>query len=154
MELRLPDNPTEADLVVIEKYLKEAKRKVKAGKNAYQNKKTLIAGKLIIYQPTNRVKGDNYSMRYYVGDRKYKVLSLSTNDETTATEKAFEKWRILTNHLEGGGSVFEKTIGENLDEYLDYLQGQVDTEQLNIKTLRTKKTSLKNLRLRLEIYEK
>ena len=68
MELRLPDNPTEADLVVIEKYLKEAKKKVKAGKKAYQNKTTLITGKLIIYQPTNRVKGDNYSMRYYVGD--------------------------------------------------------------------------------------
>ena len=87
MELRLPDNPTEADLVVIEKYLKEAKKKVKAGKKAYQNKTTLITGKLIIYQPTNRVKGDNYSMRYYVGDRKYKVLSLGTNDETTAKEK-------------------------------------------------------------------
>ena len=154
MELRLPDNPTEADLVVIEKYLKEAKRKVKAGKNAYQNKKTLIAGKLIIYQPTNRVKGDNYSMRYYVGDRKYKVLSLSTNDETAATEKALEKWRILSNHLEGGGSVFEKTIKENLDEYLEHIQGLVDTEQLNIKTLMTKKTSLKKLRLRLEIYQK
>ena len=27
MELRLPDNPTEGDLVLIEKYLKEAKKK-------------------------------------------------------------------------------------------------------------------------------
>ena len=154
MELRLPDNPTEDDLVVIEKYLKAAKKKVITGKKAYQNKKTLIAGKLIIFQPSQRVKGDNYSMRYYVGDRKYKVLSLSTNDETAATEKALEKWRILSNHLERGGSVFEKTIKENLDEYLEHIQGLVDTEQLNIKTLRTKKTSLKKLRLRLEIYEK
>ena len=154
MELRLPDNPTEDDLVVIEKYLKAAKKKVITGKKAYQNKKTLIAGKLIIFQPSQRVKGDNYSMRYYVGDRKYKVLSLSTNDETAATEKALEKWRILSNHLEGGGSVFEKTIKENLDEYLEHIQGLVDTEQLNIKTLRTKKTSLKKLRLRLEIYQK
>ena len=151
MELRLPDNPTEADLVVIEKYLKEAKKRVTAGKKAYQNKTTLITGKLIIYQPTNRVKGDNYSMRYYVGDRKYKVLSLGTNDETTAKEKALEKWSNLRHHLEGGGSVFEKTIEENFDEYLDYLQGQVDTEQLNIKTLRTKKTSLKKLRIRLQL---
>ena len=154
MELQLPDNPTEADLVVIEKYLKAAKKKVITGKKAYQNKKTLIAGKLIIFQPSQRVKGDNYSMRYYVGDRKYKVLSLSTNDETAATEKALEKWRILSNHLESGGSVFEKTINENLDEYLEHIQGLVDTEQLNIKTLRTKKTSLKKLRLRLEIYQK
>ena len=154
MELRLPDNPTEDDLIVVEKYLKAAKKKVITGKKAYQNKKTLIAGKLIIFQPSQRVKGDNYSMRYYVGDRKYKVLSLSTNDETAATEKALEKWRILSNHLEGGGSVFEKTIKENLDEYLEHIQGLVDTEQLNIKTLRTKKTSLKKLRLRLEIYQK
>ena len=141
-------------MVVIEKYLKAAKKKVITGKKAYQNKKTLIAGKLIIFQPSQRVKGDNYSMRYYIGDRKYKVLSLSTNDETAATEKALEKWRILSNHLEGGGSVFEKTIKENLDEYLEHIQGLVDTEQLNIKTLRTKKTSLKKLRLRLEIYQK
>ena len=154
MELRLPDNPTEADLVLIEQYLKSAKKKLRTGKKAYQNKIDIIPKQLIIYQPTNRVKGDNYSMRYYVGDRKYKVLSLSTNDETAATEKALEKWRILSNHLEGGGSVFEKTIKENLDEYLEHIQGLVDTEQLNIKTLRTKKTSLKKLRLRLEIYEK
>ena len=115
MELRLPDNPTEADLVVIEKYLKEARKKVKAGKKAYQNKTTLITGRLINYQPTNRVKGDNYSMRYYVGDRKYKVLSLGTNDKSKAKELALEKWSNLRQHLLGGGSVFEKTIGENLD---------------------------------------
>ena len=121
MELRLPDNPTEDDLIVIEKYLKAAKKKVITGKKAYQNKKTLIAGKLIIFQPSQRVKGDNYSMRYYVGDRKYKVLSLSTNDETAATEKALEKWRILSNHLEGGGSVFSSFLKENLwDEMLIY----------------------------------
>ena len=153
MELRLPDNPTEEDLVVIEKYLHAAKRKLKRGKNSYQNKKTLTKG-LIIYQPLQRVSGDNYCMRYYVGDRKYKVLSLGTNDESKARDLALEKWSKLRQHLEGGGSVFEKTIEENFDEYLDYLQGQVDTEQLNIKTLRTKKTSLKKLRIRLQIYSK
>ena len=153
MELRLPDNPTEEDLVVIEKYLHAAKRKLKRGKNSYQNKKTLTKG-LIIYQPLQRVSGDNYCMRYYVGDRKYKVLSLGTNDESKAIDLALEKWSKLRQHLEGGGSVFEKTIEENFDEYLDYLQGQVDTEQLNIKTLRTKKTSLKKLRIRLQIYSK
>ena len=153
MELRLPDNPTEEDLVVIEKYLYAAKRKLKRGKNSYQNKKTLTKG-LIIFQPLQRVSGDNYCMRYYVGDRKYKVLSLGTNDESKARDLALEKWSKLRQHIEGGGSVFEKTIEENFDEYLDYLQGQVDTEQLNIKTLRTKKTSLKKLRIRLQIYSK
>jgi len=153
LELRLPDNPTEEDLVVIEKYLYAAKRKLKRGKNSYQNKKTLTKG-LIIFQPLQRVSGDNYCMRYYVGDRKYKVLSLGTNDESKARDLALEKWSKLRQHLEGGGSVFEKTIEENFDEYLDYLQGQVDTEQLNIKTLRTKKTSLKKLRIRLQIYSK
>ena len=158
MELRLPDNPTEGDLVLIEKYLKEAKKKLSGSvygkKNTQRNKKTLIAGKLIIFQPSQRVKGDNFSMRYYVGDRKYKVLSLGTNDETKATEKALEKWRILSNHIDGGGSVFEKSITENLDEYLKHLEGLVNTEQLNNKTLTTKKTSLKKLRLRLDIFEK
>ena len=158
MELRLPDNPTQADLVVIENYLKSAKKKLSSSnwgkKDSYGNKKTLIASKLIIFQPSQRVKGDNYSMRYYVGDRKYKVLSLGTNDETKATEKALEKWRVLSNHIDGGGSVFEKSIVENLDEYLNHLQGLVDTEQLNKKTLNTKKTSLKKLRLRLDIFQK
>ena len=154
MELRLPDNPTQEDLVVIENYLKSAKKKLRTGKKAYQNRIEVIPKQLIIYQPTNRIKGDNYCMRYYVGDRKYKVISLQTNDENTARVKALEKWKSLSNHLEGGGSVFEKTIKENLDEYLEHIQGLVDTEQLNIKTLRTKKTSLKKLRLRLEIYQK
>ena len=158
MELRLPDNPTEGDLVLIEKYLKEAKKKLSGSvygkKNTQRNKKTLIAGKLIIFQPSQRVKGDNFSMRYYVGDRKYKVLSLGTNDETKATEKALEKWRILSNHIDGGGSVFEKSIVENLEEYLKHLEGLVNTQQLNNKTLTTKKTSLKKLRLRLDIFEK
>ena len=154
MELRLPDNPTQEDLVVIENYLKSAKKKLRTGKKAYQNRIVVIPKQLIIYQPTNRVKGDNYCMRYYVGDRKYKVLSLQTNDVDTARVKAMEKWRLLTNHIEGGGSVFEKTIDENLDEYIQYYQVKVDTEQRDIKTLRTKKTSLKKLRLILQIYEK
>ena len=154
MELRLPDNPTQEDLVVIENYLKSAKKKLRTGKKAYQNRIEIIPKQVIIYQPTNRVKGDNYCMRYYVGDRKYKVVSLQTNDETTARARAYEKWRQLANFIEGGGSVFEKTIEENLDEYLEHLQVQVNIEELNIKTLRTKKTSLKKLRIRLQIYEK
>ena len=48
----------------------------------------------------DRVKGDNYCMRYYVGDRKYKVISLQTNDENTARVRAMEKWRLLANHIE------------------------------------------------------
>ena len=127
MELRLPDNPTEEDLVVIEKYLYAAKRKLKRGKNSYQNKKTLTKG-LIIFQPLQRVSGDNYCMRYYVGDRKYKVLSLGTNDESKARDLALEKWSKLRQHIEGGGSVFEKTIEENFDEYLD-----ADDEERNKK---------------------
>ena len=154
MELRLPDNPTQEDLVVIENYLKSAKKKLRTGKKAYQNRIEVIPKQLIIYQPTNRIKGDNYCMRYYVGDRKYKVISLQTNDENTARVRAMEKWRLLANHIEGGGSVFEKTIDENLDEYIQYYQVKVDTEQRDIKTLRTKKTSLKKLRLILQIYEK
>ena len=120
MELRLPDNPTEGDLVLIEKYLKEAKKKLSGSvygkKNSQRNKKTLIAGKLIIFQPSQRVKGDNYSMRYYVGDRKYKVLSLATNDETVATEKALEKQRLISV-IENGAMVinFDEVIVEKVN---------------------------------------
>ena len=125
MELKLPDNPTKEDLIVIEQYLKTAKKKLsKSGwgkKDFYSNKKSLMGNKLIIYQPTH-IKSDNFHMRYYVGDRKYKVLSLGTNHETKATEKALEKWRLLSNQLEAGGAVFEKTIVENLDEYFQHLE--------------------------------
>ena len=157
MELKLPDNPTKEDLIVIEQYLKTAKKKLSRSgwgkKDFYSNKKSLMGNKLIIYQPTH-IKSDNFHMRYYVGDRKYKVLSLGTNDETKATEKALEKWRLLSNQLEAGGAVFEKTIVENLDEYFQHLEQLVETEQLKTKTLRTKRTSLKKLRLRIEIYNK
>ena len=54
LELRLPDNPTQEDLVVIENYLKSAKKKLRTGKKAYQNRIEIIPKQVIIYQPTNR----------------------------------------------------------------------------------------------------
>ncbi len=142
---------------MIEQYLKTAKKKLSDNdwgkKDHYGNKKSLMGNKLIIYQPKNK-KNDNYHMRYYVGDRKYKILSLSTTDENKATEKALEKWRILSNQLESGGAIFEKPIVENLDEYFKHLEQLVEIGKLNLKTLRTKRCSCKKLRLRLEIYNK
>ena len=93
-------------------------------------------------------------MRYYAGDRKYKKISLGTNDVNVATEKALEKWRVLSNHLESGGSIFEKSAVDNLQEYMEHLEELYNTEQIKKKTIATKRTSLKKLRLRLEIYNK
>ena len=157
MTLSLPENPTQEDLSLIEQYLKAAKKKLRDNeygtRNFYSNKKELIGKKLIIYQPANK-SHDYYYMRYYVGDRKYKRISLNTSDENTATEIALEKWRVLSNHIEGGGSIFEKTAIDNLEEYNQYLEDLYKTDQIKKKTIATKRCSLKKLRLRLEIYNK
>ena len=157
--LSLPDNPSEEDIIFLEQYLKAAKKKLNATKNGYGTRnfygdiKELIGKKLIIYKPSSK-KHDYFYMRYYVGNSKYKRLSLKTNDENVATEKALEKWRQLSNHLEGGGDIFEKSALENLEEYMKYLEDLYTTEQIKYKTIATKRTSLKKLRLRLQIYNK
>ena len=157
MTLSLPENPTQEDLNLIEQYLLAAKKKLRDSeygtRNFYKNRKELIGTKLIIYQPSNK-SHDYYYMRYYAGDRKYKKISLGTNDVNVATEKALEKWRVLSNHLESGGSIFEKSAVDNLQEYMEHLEELYNTEQIKKKTIATKRTSLKKLRLRLEIYNK
>ena len=112
-----------------------------------KSSKELMGKKLIIYQPSDK-KHNNFYMRYYVGGSKYKRLSLGTSDETVATEKALEKWRLLSNQLESGGSIFEKSAADNLKEYMQHLEELYKTEQLKYKTIATKRT-LKKLMLRL-----
>ena len=43
LELRLPDNPTQEDLVVIENYLKSAKKKLRKGEKECQIKIEIIS---------------------------------------------------------------------------------------------------------------
>lgn len=154
--LDLPSNPSPEQLAVLQEYLKLQQKPSNSGygtKNHYQERKELFGKKLIIYRNSQK-KSLVWYMRFYVGDGKYKILSLRTQDESIATEKALEKWRTLQNHLEGGGQVFETTTNESLDAYLKFLYEQVQTQQLKKHTIQAKRTSLKKLRLFLSQYEK
>ena len=156
-DFSLPENPTSEDIIYLEQYLKAAKKKLSATeygtKNFYSTRHELMGNKLIIYQPSDK-KHNNFYMRFYVGNSKYKRLSLGTSDYQVARDKAFEKWRQLSNQLETGGAIFEKSAVDNLKEYMQYLEELYKTEQLKYKTIATKRTSLKKLMLRLEIYNK
>ena len=155
--MELPANPTPEQLQVLQQYLKNV-NKSSSGKgygksDYYKNKQEIIGKKLIIFQ-NSQTKNDYWYMRFYVGGKKYKTLSLKTESKTAAMEKALEKWRTLANHLEGGGEVFEKNTQKTLDDYLAYLDEMVETKQLKKHTVSTKKTSLKKLRLQLEKFDK
>ncbi len=155
--LKLPTDPTEEQLAVIETYLREQK-KIQASKgygtrNYYEDREELIPKKLIIYKNC-QTKSPTWYMRFYAGDRKYKSQSLRTDDKTLARTKALDKWRTLTNHLEGGGQVFETPTNEALDRYHNFLDEQVATNQLKKHTIQAKRTSLKKLRLYLAQYHK
>ena len=100
--LDLPSNPSPEQLAVLQEYLKLQQKPSNSGygtKNHYQERKELFGKKLIIYRNSQK-KSLVWYMRFYVGDGKYKILSLRTQDESIATEKALEKWRTLQNHLE------------------------------------------------------
>ena len=105
----LPADPTPEQLEVLQQYLKNAKKSSSTkgyGKsNYYKNKQEIIGKKLVIFQ-NSQTKNDYWYMRFYVGEKKYKTLSLRTSDKQAAIEKSLEKWRTLQNHLEGGGEVF------------------------------------------------
>lgn len=93
-------------------------------------------------------------MRFYVGNKKYKTLSLGTSDKSMAFERALEKWRSIQNQIEVGGVVFECTVQESIDEYIKYLKELVETDQIKNLTFTCKKTSLKKLRTYLSEYHK
>ena len=68
-----------------------------------------------------------------------------TSDEGVAIEKALEKWRQLQNHLEKGGEVFEPSTTEALDQYIQYLEGLLESRQLKKHTISGKKTIIRKL---------
>lgn len=153
----LPANPTPEQLKILETYLKQVAKdqaKVEHGKkNYYKNKQEIIGKKLVIFQ-NSQTKSDYWYMRFYVGDKKYKTLSLKTSDKSAATEIALEKWRTLANHMDGGGEVFESRTQDTIDQFLMHLDQLLETGQLKKHTVQAKRTSLKKLRLYLEKYDK
>ena len=157
-ELDLPSNPTPEQLEILQKYLK-VQSKSSDGSNGYgrQNyyidKTEIIPKKLIIFRHKQKKK-DVYYMRFYVGNKKYKTLSLGTSDKTLATERSLERWRTLQNQIEVGGVVFECSTEESIDHYLGHLKDLVETEQIKKLTLTCKRTSLKKLRVYLQDHQK
>lgn len=155
--LDLPSNPTDDELRVLQLYLnqqKKEKKKAEYGKqDYYKDRKEILGSKLIIFRH-KQMKSDRWYMRFYVGEKKYKTLSLRTSDEGMAIEKALEKWRQLQNHLEKGGEVFEPSTFEALDQYIRHLEDLLESRQLKKHTINGKKTSLKKLRLFLDPFPK
>ena len=80
MDLQLPETPTKEQLEVLEEYVKlhkKARIKSNYGKqNYYEDRQDLIEG-LCIFRHS-QYQSKPYYMRFYVGDGKYKSLSLRT----------------------------------------------------------------------------
>ena len=155
--LDLPSDPTPEQLESLRKYL-EVQSKGGDGKgygkqNYYIDKTNIIGKKLVIFKHKQKKK-DVYYMRFYVGNKKYKTLSLGTSDKDLATERALEKWRTLQNQIEVGGEVFEPETQETIDQYLNHLQQLVETEQIKKLTFTCKRTSLKKLRVYLQDHQR
>lgn len=155
--MELPSNPTKEQLEVLEKYLKQVKKdnsKNEYGRrNYYKDRQEIIGKKLIIFQ-NSQTKNNNWYLRFYAGDKKYKVISLRTNDRQQAVEKALEKWRLLQNHLDSGGNVFEQRTQDTLDQYVKYLEQLVATGQLKKHTVQAKNSSLRKLRIFIQNFDK
>ena len=145
--LDLPSDPSPDQLEVIEKYLRLQKKMSGSGygtKNTYQDRHEILGKKLIIFKHPQKKK-DVWYMRFYVGNKKYKQLSLRTSDKSLAIEKALDKWRSLQGHIELGGEVFEQDIDRTIEEYLSHLKDLVETGQMKRLTMTCKNTSLKKL---------
>lgn len=155
-ELDLPSNPSPEQLEILQKYLKVQSSPDGSNgygrQNYYIDKTDIIPKKLIIFKHKQKKK-NVYYMRFYVGNKKYKTLSLGTSDKTLATERSLERWRTLQNQIEVGGVVFESSTQESIDHYLVHLKDLVETEQIKKLTLTCKRTSLKKLRVYLEDYQ-
>ena len=154
----LPENPSPEQIAVLQKYLEQqkkisAKKTPYGARNYYQDKTSIVGKKVVIFKHSQK-KNDYWYMRMYVGNRKYKQVSLNVKDKDTAIEKALDEWRKIQNHLDSGGEVFQISLDQLQDRYDLYLQSLVDTGQMKKTTINGKRTSLKKLRLILEDYDK
>ena len=153
--LQLPDSPTADQLQVIEQYLKLKKKERKKsnyGKQNYYEDRQDLTKNLCIFRHS-AYKSKPYYMRFYVKDGRYKIVSLKTTDKAHAIEKAMEKWKEFSQHVDSGGTVFEKRTQNIIDEYVRYLDKQVEIEVLKKITVQSKKTSLIKLRELVAPYE-
>ena len=87
--LDLPACPSADQLLVIQQYL-DQQNKIQSStgygtQNYYQDRLEVIGKKLIIFKHKQKKK-DTWYMRFYAGDKKYKVLSLGTTDREVAVQ--------------------------------------------------------------------
>ena len=154
-KLQLPETPTKEQLEVLEQYVKlhkKARIKNNYGKqNYYEDREDLIDG-LCIFRHS-QYQSKPYYMRFYVGDGKYKSLSLRTTNRDQAKQLAFNKWSELSHHVKSGGTPFEKKTQEIIDLYVKSLEKDYEVEKIKKKTLQTKLTSIVKLRELVEPYE-
>ena len=154
MPLVLPQSPTAEDLQQIEDYL-EAHRRVKDEEEGlYQDREEIRDGLILFKHKKKKVK--NWYMRMYVGNRKYKITSLKTQNYRQAKEIAFDEFDRLNQHIRDKGDVFEKTNEEYLQDYLKYLDKELEknNEITSRRTINAKKTSLKKLKTLLKQFPK
>ena len=155
MSLSLPPNPTKKDLQKIQEYLTHHQGLQEKNNTIYQEKEQLLGSKLIIFKHKNK-KQKNYYYRMYVGNRKYKIASLGTNNVIEARQLAYEEWHRLETHIAEKGDVFEKSNDEYLQDYLKYLDKQLELKNVikSKKTVEAKKTSLKKLKTLLRPFKR
>ena len=153
--LQLPEKPTSEQLLVIEEYLKLQKKERKKnnyGKQNYYEDRQDLTKDLCIFRHS-AYKSKPYYMRFYVKDGRYKIVSLKTTDKSHAIELAMQKWKEFSQHVDSGGTVFEKKTQDIIDEYVSYLEKLVEIEQVKKITIQSKKTSIVKLRELVSPYE-
>ena len=90
----------------------------------------------------SQTQSDNWYMRFYLGNKRYKTLCLQTSDQSLAQEQAIEEWRKIQNQLETGGSVIQKDINKCIDDYIRLIEGEVEIGKTRKHTLFGKKSSM------------
>ena len=154
MPVSLPSTPTSDELQEIEEYLLFHKKIKESEEGVYQDKEELRDGLIIFKNYKKKVK--NWYMRMYVGNRKYKVSSLKTLNYRQAKELAFLEFDRLNQVVKEKGDIFEKTNVEYLQDYLNYLDKELEknNEITSKKTIDAKRTSLKKLKTLLKPFDK
>ena len=153
--LQLPKHPTKEQLEVINAYLLAQKKELKKnnyGKQNYYEDRQDLTKDLCIFRHS-AYKSKPYYMRFYVKDGRYKIVSLKTTDKSHAIELAMQKWKEFSQHVDSGGTVFEKKTQDIIDEYVSYLEKLVEIEQVKKITIQSKKTSIVKLRELVSPYE-
>mgnify|MGYP001199209152 FL=1 len=154
MPVLLPPSPTLEELKEIEDYLEYHKKVKNEEEGLYQDKEQLRQGLIIFKHQKKKIK--NWYLRMYIGNRRYKITSLRTQNYKQAKERAFDEYDLLNRQIIEKGDVFEKTNDEYIQDYLNYLDKELEknNEITSKKTIDAKKTSLKKLKTLLKQFPK